>query len=77
MRYAGKGCYYAEAQTGTKDRLLNKGGWPKEKDPKKGGRPENPRSTQEERLTHIFSEKKKRFFRILKSSEPSQPLVSY
>ncbi len=76
-RYAGKGCYYAEAQTGTKDRLLNKGGWPKEKDPKKGGRPEKQPSLQRELLTHMFSEKTKRFFPIWMPSEPSQPSVSY
>lgn len=76
-RYAGKGCYYAEAQTGTKDRLLNKGGWPKEKDPRKGGRPEKSSQIQRELLTHLFSEKKKRFFPIWIPSEPSQPSVSY
>lgn len=76
-RYAVKGCYYAEAQTGTKDRLLNKGGWPKEKDPKKGGRPESRRQPQRAVLTKVFSEKKKRFFPIWVPSEPPQPRVSY
>lgn len=76
-RYAVKGCYYADAQTGTKDRLLNKGGWPKEKDLRKGGRPEKPVQVQRELLTHVFSEKKKRFFPIWTSCEPSQPRVGY
>lgn len=76
-RYGCKGCYYAEAQTGTKDRLLNKGGWPKAKDPKKGGRPEKPPQMQRRLLTHMFSEKKKRFFPIWVPSEPVQPPVGY
>lgn len=77
IRYGAKGCYYAEAQTGTKDRLLNKGGWPKEKDLKKGGRPEKPVQVQRGLLTHVFSEKKKRFFPIWTSCEPSQPRLGY
>lgn len=77
LRYAGKGCYYAEAQTGTKDRLLNKGGWPKEKDPRKGGRPENSPQMRQGLLTHMFCEKKKRFFPIWVPSEPPQPPVSH
>lgn len=68
-RYTVKGCYYAEAQTGTKDRLLNKGGWPKEKDPTKGGRPES-------RLLPM-SVTKKIFFPIPMLREPPQPRVSY
>jgi hypothetical protein len=76
-RYAVKGCYYAEAQTGTKDRLLNKGGWPKEKDPKKGGRPERARQPQSVLLARVFSEKTKRFSTIWGLREASQPRVSY
>ncbi|MDT4845511.1 Inovirus Gp2 [compost metagenome] len=75
-RYAVKGCYYAEAQTGSKDRLLNKGGWPKAKDPSRGGRPENRPSMQQGQITHVFSEKKRRFFPIRMPIEAPQPSVS-
>ena len=75
--YGGKGCYYAEAQTGTKDRLLNKGAWPKEKDPRKGGRPEKLAQTRCMLLTQVFSEKKKRFAPIWARHEPSQPRMNY
>ncbi len=76
-RYAGKGCYYAEAQTGTRDRLLNKGGWPKAKDPAKGGRPETRAQTQNAPLTLMFSEKTRRFFQRGMPREPGQPRVSH
>jgi len=75
--YTVKGCYFAEAQTGTKDRLLNKGGWPKENDPKKGGRPETWTRAQYVPLTQVFSEKKRRFFQIRIPKEAAQPPVSY
>ena len=75
--YGGKGCYYAEAQTGTKDRLLNKGGWPTAKDPTKGGRPEKPRQPQCVHLAQVFSENTKRFSTVWGPREPSQPRVSY
>ncbi|MEJ8860119.1 hypothetical protein WKW79_36715 [Variovorax robiniae] len=76
-RYGSKGCYFAEAQTGSRDRLLNKGSWPKSKDPRKGGRPEKQRETQRGPLTQVFSEKKKRFFPMWTPSEASQPPVGY
>lgn len=75
--YGAKGCYYAEAQTGTKDRLLNKGAWPKEKDPKRGGRPEKQPHTQFLPPAQVFSEKKRRVFPTWMPSEPPQPSVGY
>ncbi|MGJ7521736.1 hypothetical protein ACSFA0_14710 [Variovorax sp. LT1P1] len=76
-RYAVKGCYFAEAQVGPKDRLLNKGKWPDEKDPKKGGRPESRMQQHPAMLTQVFSEKKKRFFQVWRPSEAPQLQVSY
>lgn len=76
-RYTGKGCYFAEAQTGTKDRLLNKGGWPKAKVPAKGGRPETRTQAQHVPLTLMFSEKTRRFFQRGVPRELGQPRVSH
>jgi hypothetical protein len=73
--YGSKGCYFAEAQTKIKDRLLNKGGWPKAKDPRKGGRPESQQHTQP-RL-EIISKKQRRFFAARIPNEAAQPLVSH
>jgi hypothetical protein len=56
----------AEAQTSTK-----------EKDPRKGGRPENPPQTKGRRFKTVFSEKTLRFRRKWMPGEPSQPPVSF
>lgn len=75
--YGGKGCYYAEAQTRTKDRLMNKGRWPKPKDPRKGGRPATRRDSDCILVANIFSETTKRFSPIWRRQEAPQPPTSY
>lgn len=75
--YARKGCYFAEAQTGTKVRLLNKGNWPKAKDPRKDGRPEKPPEMRPALLKQVFSEKTRRFSPMRAPSEPAKPPLGY
>ena len=72
-QYACKGCYYAAAQIGPNDRLLNKGSLPKKKST--GGRPRlyEHAPVSGRVLTHVYSSKTKRFHRLLIERDARKP----